>query len=80
MKDWHEAYRKRYAKLKEAGQSFFPHTVFKDTLVVFLVFVLLAFLAWKFGAGLESLADPTDTTYNPRPEWYFLFSITLESL
>ena len=73
MKDWHEAYRKRYAKLKEAGQSFFPHTVFKDTLVVFLVFVLLAFLAWKFGAGLESLADPTDATYNPRPEWYFLF-------
>ena len=22
---------------------------------------------------LEQLADPTDTTYIPRPEWYFLF-------
>ena len=73
MKDWHEAYRKRYAQLKEAGKAFFPYTVFKDTFVALLIFAALAFLAWKFGAGLESLADPTDTTYNPRPEWYFLF-------
>ncbi|OGR88017.1 MAG: hypothetical protein A3J74_03760 [Elusimicrobia bacterium RIFCSPHIGHO2_02_FULL_57_9] len=27
---------------------------------------------WK-GAPLEELADPADSTYNPRPEWYFLF-------
>ena len=73
MSHWHEAYRKRYARLKEAGRSFFPHTVFKDALAALLVFSALSFLAWKFGAGLESLADPTDTTYNPRPEWYFLF-------
>ena len=73
MSDWHEAYRKRYAKLKEAGRPYFPYTVFKDTLVALLIFAALALLAWKVGAGLESLADPTDTTYNPRPEWYFLF-------
>ena len=73
MNDWHEAYRKRYAKLKEAGKAFFPYTVFKDTLAALVIFAALAILAWKFGAGLESLADPTDTTYNPRPEWYFLF-------
>ena len=73
MSAWHEAYRKRYAKLKEAGRAFFPYTVFKDAFVIALVFAALALLAWKFGAGLESLADPTDTTYNPRPEWYFLF-------
>lgn len=73
MSRWHESYKKRYAQLKEAGKSFFPYTVFKDALVVALVFALLSFLAWKFGAGLEGLADPTDTTYNPRPEWYFLF-------
>lgn len=73
MNGWHEAYRKRYAKLKDAGRSFFPYTVFKDTLVALLIFAALAILAWKVGAGLESLADPTDTTYNPRPEWYFLF-------
>src|SRR3569832_64624 len=73
MNDWHESYRTRYAKLKEAGKSFFPYTVLKDTLVALLIFAALALLAWKKGAGLEGLADPTDTTYNPRPEWYFLF-------
>lgn len=73
MSDWHQSYRERYAKLKEAGRSFFPYTVFKDTLVALLIFAALAILAWKKGAGLEGLADPTDTTYNPRPEWYFLF-------
>jgi mono/diheme cytochrome c family protein len=73
VSDWHEGYRERYKKLKEAGKSFFPYSVFKDTLFAFLIFVALALLAWKVGAGLEPLADPTDTTYNPRPEWYFLF-------
>lgn len=73
MADWHEEYRKRYARLKEAGKSFFPHAVFKDSVVSFLVFCAIAFLAWRYGAELEPLADPTDSTYNPRPEWYFLF-------
>ncbi|MBI4371397.1 MAG: c-type cytochrome [Elusimicrobia bacterium] len=73
MSPWHEEYRRRYARLKGAGKSFFPHAVFKDALVAFLIFAALSLLAWKFGAGLESLADPTDATYNPRPEWYFLF-------
>lgn len=73
MKDWHAAYRERYARAKAAGESFFPFTVFKDTVTVTIVFAVLAFLAVYLGAGLEDLADPTDATYNPRPEWYFLF-------
>ncbi len=71
--DWHAAYRARYAELKRRGVSFFPHAVAKDTAVAALVLAVLATLAWKVGAGLEDLADPTDATYNPRPEWYFLF-------
>ncbi|MCX5790465.1 MAG: c-type cytochrome [Elusimicrobia bacterium] len=73
MTDWHAAYRERYKKLKEAGKPFFPYAVLKDTLVAALILCVLSYLAWHFGAGLEELADPTDTTYNPRPEWYFLF-------
>jgi sulfur oxidation c-type cytochrome SoxX len=71
--DWHQEYNERYKKAKAEGKSFFPHAVFKDALVALLILSALAFLAWKRGAGLEALADPTDTTYNPRPEWYFLF-------
>lgn len=73
MADWHEEYKKRYSQLKQAGKSFFPYAVFKDVLVSLLIFCAIAFLAYRFGAGLEPLADPTDSTYNPRPEWYFLF-------
>ncbi|MDE2291809.1 MAG: c-type cytochrome [Elusimicrobia bacterium] len=73
MSDWHAAYKERYKKLKEEGLPFFPYTVFKDTLMAVLVLALLCFLAHHFGAKLEDVADPTDTTYNPRPEWYFLF-------
>lgn len=73
MSDWHSAYRERYRKLKEAGRPFFPGTVFKDALVSVLLLAALGWLAWTRGAPLEELADPTDTAYNPRPEWYFLF-------
>jgi sulfur oxidation c-type cytochrome SoxX len=73
MSDWHAWYRERYAKLKKEGVPFFPDVVFKDAVVALLVFALLCVLSWKFGAKLEALADPTDTSYNPRPEWYFLF-------
>jgi ubiquinol-cytochrome c reductase cytochrome b subunit len=73
MSDWHAAYRARYAQLKKEGVPFFPDVVFKDMVTALVVFAALAGLAWFAGAGLEDLADPTDATYNPRPEWYFLF-------
>jgi len=40
--------------------------------VVSLVLTALAILAWNGAPALESTADPTDATYVPRPEWYFL--------
>ncbi len=71
--DWRQRYRKRYASLKAGGLPFFPHIVFKDTVMAVLVFGALCGLGWFVGAELEDLADPTDATYNPRPEWYFMF-------
>ena len=73
MKPWHEDYKRRYARLKESGKSFFPYTVFKDVCVALAVLGALFALAHFRPAELEPLADPTDTQYNPRPEWYFLF-------
>lgn len=71
--DWHEEYKRRYAQLKHEGESFYPSSIFKDTVMAFLILGALCAFAYFFGAELEDLADPTDTTYNPRPEWYFLF-------
>ncbi len=73
MSDWHQSYKRRYHELKERGVSFFPYAVVKDSVMALLLLCALSYLAIHFGAGLEDVADPTDTTYNPRPEWYFLF-------
>jgi ubiquinol-cytochrome c reductase cytochrome b subunit len=53
--------------------KFFPEQVLKDTLAIFVAFVVLFVMAVAVKAPLESLADPTDTSYIPRPDWYFLF-------
>jgi ubiquinol-cytochrome c reductase cytochrome b subunit len=54
-------------------KKFFPEQVFKDTLAIFVAFVILFVMAATVRVPLERLADPTDTTYIPRPDWYFLF-------
>jgi ubiquinol-cytochrome c reductase cytochrome b subunit len=70
--DWKSRLNTRYWELKSQGKSFWPYIIFKDTVAITLVFLVIMGLAiWK-GAQLEDLANPTDTTYNPRPEWYFL--------
>lgn len=54
-------------------RKFFPEQVFKDTVGVAIAFIILFIMALVARVPLERLADPTDTAYIPRPEWYFLF-------
>jgi len=54
-------------------ERFYPQQVFKDTVAIFAAFALLTVMAVWVHAPLERLADPTDNSYVPRPEWYFLF-------
>jgi ubiquinol-cytochrome c reductase cytochrome b subunit len=56
-----------------ATKKFFPEQVFKDTAAIFFAFVILFVMAVVAKVPLERLADPTDTSYVPRPDWYFLF-------
>ena len=53
-------------------QAFFPAQAARDVTVVLLVTIALVALAWNGAPALEGPADPTDATYVPRPEWYFL--------
>lgn len=55
------------------SKRFYPVQVFKDTLAIFSAFAILFTLAVAVRVPLEQLADPSDTSYIPRPEWYFLF-------
>ena len=55
------------------GEPFFPGHLFKESVVMLVVILFMMFLALTIPLPVESIADPTDTTYQPRPEWYFMF-------
>ncbi len=68
-----EAYLREYSILKNQGKPFFPYAVAKDSIMAAIVMLVIIFLALMFGAELAPKADPTTTTYVPRPDWYFFF-------
>lgn len=51
---------------------FYPYHALKDTIAIAAVFALLLALALTVPAPLDPMADPSDASYVPRPEWYFL--------
>jgi len=65
-------YNGSYSRSKAGGVPFWPNIIAKDLIVAAVVVVTLFLLARFVGAGLEAPADPSDTSYVPRPEWYFL--------
>lgn len=54
-------------------KKFFPEQVFKDTAAILVWCVGVALMVALVKVPLGHVADPTDTSYTPRPEWYFLF-------
>jgi menaquinol-cytochrome c reductase cytochrome b/c subunit len=72
-----EAYLLEYEQLKKKGKPFFPYAVFKDSAMFFIVVIVIAVLAIVLGAEQGPKADPTTTSYVPRPEWYFFFLFEL---
>src|SRR3954470_15999853 len=72
-----EQYLREYALLKAKGKPFFPYAVAKDSIMAAIVVLLIAVLSIVLGAELGPKADPTTTTYVPRPEWYFFFLFEL---
>jgi quinol---cytochrome c reductase cytochrome c subunit, bacillus type len=68
-----EAYLREYSILKNQGKPFFPYAVAKDAVMAAIVVLLIVFLSLMFGAEMGPKADPTTTTYVPRPDWYFFF-------
>jgi menaquinol-cytochrome c reductase cytochrome b/c subunit len=72
-----EAYLREYSILKNQGKPFFPYAVAKDAWMAVIVMFVIIFLSLMFGAEIGPKADPTTTTYVPRPEWYFFFLFEL---
>jgi len=64
---------KDYSEYPGKTEAFWPNFLLKEWMVgaVFLVGFLCLTVAHP--APLERVADPTDTSYIPLPDWYFLF-------
>jgi ubiquinol-cytochrome c reductase cytochrome b subunit len=60
------------APVAGAAKPFYPYHALKDTIAIAVVFAALLALAMTVEAPLDEMADPSDATYIPRPEWYFL--------
>ena len=72
-----ELYLREYSLLKAQGKPFFPYAVAKDSIMACVVLASIIGMSILFGAELGPKADPTTTTYVPRPEWYFFFLFEL---
>jgi quinol-cytochrome oxidoreductase complex cytochrome b subunit len=72
-----EQYLREYEIQKKKGKPFFPYAVMKDSTMALVVVLVIAVMSLVLGAELGPKADPTTTTYVPRPEWYFFFLFEL---
>ena len=72
-----EQYLREYSILKNQGKPFFPYAIAKDGAMACVTLAVIIMLSILFGAELGPKADPTTTTYTPRPEWYFFFLFEL---
>jgi len=68
-----EQYLREYEVLKKKGKPFFPYAIMKDSVMALIVVVVISVMAIWLGAEQGPKADPTTTTYVPRPEWYLFF-------
>jgi ubiquinol-cytochrome c reductase cytochrome b subunit len=57
----------------ENSVPFVPYQVAKDITAMVVVFIIFLVVVYKLPVPMDRIADPTDISYIPRPEWYFLF-------
>jgi len=72
-----EQYLREYSILKNQGKPFYPYAVAKDSAMAAITIGVIVLMSILLGAELGPKADPTTTTYTPRPEWYFFFLFEL---
>jgi ubiquinol-cytochrome c reductase cytochrome b subunit len=60
-------------RAKAGSDTCSPRQVFMDAVVMLGVFGIVSLLAFSVEFPLADRADPSDHTFMPVPEWYFLF-------
>jgi ubiquinol-cytochrome c reductase cytochrome b subunit len=59
-------------KPKLPAETFYPKQLVMDMGFAMLIIVALGFLAYFWPTDLGPKADPSDTQFLPRPEWYYV--------
>ncbi len=54
------------------AEAFYPKQLVMDMGFAMLIIVFLGFLAYAWPTDLGPRADPADTQFLPRPEWYYI--------
>lgn len=62
---------------EEKPYLFYPNHLFVEAVMALVVLLAITGIALVWQVPLEDMADPADTSYVPRPEWYFLFLFQL---
>ncbi len=60
------------AELKRTAEPFYPRQVMLDVIFALLIIAGLGLLAHYVPMDLGPKANPADTQYVPRPEWYYI--------
>ena len=68
---------KNTSKDMDEGKPFYPDQLFEDSVAILILFGVLVMMALFVPVPTEEIADPADASYDPRPEWYFLFLFQL---
>lgn len=55
------------------GYTFFPAHALVELVSGIILLIVLGVLAVAMEGPMGEMANPADTTYVPRPEWYFMF-------
>ena len=58
---------------KRGSETFYPRQVYMDAVVMLGIFLVLVVLAATVSFPLADKADPSDHSFVPVPEWYFLW-------
>ncbi|UCH90511.1 MAG: cytochrome b N-terminal domain-containing protein [Nitrospirota bacterium] len=61
------------ARAKQGSETFYPRQVYMDAVIMLGIFLVVSILAATVEFPLTDKADPSDTSFIPVPEWYFLF-------
>lgn len=58
--------------LESGATVFFPNFLFREAVAALIIVILVVGLAMVYPMKVGDPADPSDSSFKPRPEWYFM--------